>query len=126
MHSFLLVAVHIQVFWTLPIAGNVQLYSSPYCDALDTGKYSYGCFNFHSKWQLVVYYTLWVVYFALSASQLRYGLPLKKVASSVFFVKDDFGAQVATIYMAIPFAVELRCLLDFTFSKTALDNFQFW
>ena len=28
--------------------------------------------------------------------------------------------------MAIPFATELRCLLDFTFSKTALDIFQFW
>jgi piezo-type mechanosensitive ion channel component 1/2 len=30
------------------------------------------------------------------------------------------------VYQAIPFAVELRCLLDFTFSKTSLDIFQFW
>lgn len=30
------------------------------------------------------------------------------------------------IYMAIPFLIELRCLLDFTFSKTSLDIFQFW
>ena len=30
------------------------------------------------------------------------------------------GAQV---FMAIPFAIEVRCLLDFTFSKTALDVF---
>jgi hypothetical protein len=28
--------------------------------------------------------------------------------------------------MAIPFAIEVRCVLDFTFSKTALDVFQFW
>jgi hypothetical protein len=28
--------------------------------------------------------------------------------------------------MAIPFAVEVRCLLDFVFNKTALDVFQFW
>lgn len=74
----------------------------------------------------MVYYTLWAIYFTLSSYQLRHGLPLKKVASSVFFLDHDLGAPVATIYMAIPFAVELRCLLDFTFSKTALDNFQFW
>jgi hypothetical protein len=29
-------------------------------------------------------------------------------------------------YMAIPFAMEIRCVLDFTFSKTSLDVFQFW
>lgn len=28
--------------------------------------------------------------------------------------------------MAVPFVTELRCLLDFTFSKTSLDIFQFW
>lgn len=28
--------------------------------------------------------------------------------------------------MAIPFAIELRCLFDFTFTKTSLDVFQFW
>lgn len=33
------------------------------------------------------------------------------------------GAQ---IYYNAPFVTELRCLLDFTFSKTSLDIFQFW
>ena len=28
--------------------------------------------------------------------------------------------------MGIPFAADLRCLLDFAFSKSALDIFQFW
>jgi hypothetical protein len=30
------------------------------------------------------------------------------------------------VYQAIPFIIELRALLDFTFSKTALDIFQYW
>jgi hypothetical protein len=71
----------------------------------------------------MIYYTLWTLYFYFSAKQLQIGMPIKKEPSSVFFVKDDFGAPLAGIYMAIPFAVEIRCLLDFTFSKTALDNF---
>lgn len=28
--------------------------------------------------------------------------------------------------MNLPFAVELRCLFDFVFTKTSLDVFQFW
>jgi hypothetical protein len=32
----------------------------------------------------------------------------------------------ADIFYAIPFAVELRCLLDFTASNTSLDMFQFF
>lgn len=28
--------------------------------------------------------------------------------------------------MAIPFAVELRCLIDFVFTKTSLDIFWIW
>jgi len=35
-----------------------------------------------------------------------------------------FGA--ANMFYSLPFAVEVRCLLDFTFSKTSLDIFQFW
>ncbi len=30
------------------------------------------------------------------------------------------------MFYSLPFAVEVRCLLDFTFSKTSLDIFQFW
>lgn len=30
------------------------------------------------------------------------------------------------VYMMIPFAAELRCLCDFTFTKTSLDVFQYW
>jgi hypothetical protein len=36
---------------------------------------------------------------------------------------NGVGAQ---IYMMIPFAAELRCLFDFTFTRTALDVFQYW
>ena len=30
------------------------------------------------------------------------------------------------MFYSLPYAVEVRCLLDFTFSKTSLDIFQFW
>lgn len=38
----------------------------------------------------------------------------------------QFGYIGAQVYMALPFAAELRCLFDFVFTKTALDVFQYW
>jgi hypothetical protein len=48
-----------------------------------------------------------------------------KKPSSVLQYYNDFGMVIAQVYNAIPFVIELRCILDFTFSKTSLDVFQF-
>jgi hypothetical protein len=59
--------------------------------------------------------------------QIRYGFPIFKKASSVLQYNDSpLHLILANLYSGIPFMVELRALLDFTFSKTALDIFQFW
>lgn len=36
-----------------------------------------------------------------------------------------YSGLLAILYSALPFMMEIRCLLDFCFSKTALDVFQF-
>ena len=120
--------VHIQVFWILPISGNLKLYKKPFCDEnMREGDFDYGCFNFKSSTTMIVYYCLWLVYFWLSAEQLRYGFPLEKVYSSVCSIQADMpGPQLASAYMQIPFAVEIRCLIDYLPSKTSLDHFQFF
>jgi len=52
-----------------------------------------------------------------------------KEPSSVMQYQQEFILDtlpitiVPTLYSYIPFAVELRCILDFTFSTTALDVF---
>jgi hypothetical protein len=75
----------------------------------------------------MIFYALWCCYFMLSSLQLRRGFPIMKKASSVLQYNEDALALVgAQVYAAIPFVIEIRCLLDFTFSKTALDIFQFW
>lgn len=40
--------------------------------------------------------------------------------------EGQLGYIGAQVYMNIPFAAELRCLFDFTFTKTSLDVFQYW
>jgi hypothetical protein len=51
---------------------------------------------------------------------------MKKPSSVLQYDDNPLAVIGANVYYSIPFAIELRCLLDFTFSKTALDNFQFW
>jgi len=126
LHVFLIIYVHVQVFWYLPIKGNIDLYGTVYCDSNNHEVYNYGCFNFHSRLSIIGFYCLWLIYFSISANQLRYGLPIQKYASSVCSIESDEGAPICAVYMAIPFIAELRCLLDFIFSKTALDPFQYW
>ena len=57
---------------------------------------------------------------------MRKGLPTFKKASSVLGDYEWYHGVRAQIYMMIPFAAELRCLCDFTFTKTSLDIFQYW
>jgi hypothetical protein len=45
MHMMLLLAVHLYVFWYIPITGNLALYGTPDCD-IEKQKY-YGCKDFH-------------------------------------------------------------------------------
>jgi len=64
-----------------------------------------------------------LLYLTLSSLQLSYGFPIMKKPSSVLQYYNDLAKVGADIFYAIPFAVELRCLLDFTVSKTSLDMF---
>jgi len=124
LHWVILVCGHLYVFWALPIAGNLQLYGKANCDE-DLKDY-YGCMNFHENAYLRLLYVLILLYLVVSSLQLSYGFPIMKKPSSTLQYYNDLAKLGADIYIAIPFAVELRCLLDFTMSKTSLDIFQFY
>lgn len=47
IHMFLLVFLHLFIFWYIPINGNIQLYDSVICSN-DLVKY-YGCKDFHKN-----------------------------------------------------------------------------
>jgi len=121
MHWIILISSHIFVFWYIPITGNQLLYGTPECNKELESKY--GCKNFHSNPLLRTMYIIIAIYLTLSALQMKYGFTIQKKASSVMQYNTIPGMIGAQIFMAIPFAIEVRCLLDFTFSKTALDVF---
>jgi len=76
---------------------------------------------------LMIFYFLFCIYFSRSSCQIRYGFPIFKKASSVLQYNEDALALLgAQIFAALPYILEIRCLIDFTLSKTSLDIFQFW
>ncbi|OQR98286.1 hypothetical protein ACHHYP_08922 [Achlya hypogyna] len=99
-HYWVVLMVHLMLWVVIPRATKAYLTSQP---------------------ALVVYYLLQCAYLAVSAQQLKYGYvvfrgnPLS-VRKSDSFTKSCFG-----IYMATPFAFEMRALLDYICSTTALD-----
>ena len=122
MHMLILIAVHAFIFWYIPIDGNQKLYGTSKCN--EEQEKLYGCKNFHKNGYLKVFYGIICVYLLLSALQIRYGFPIMKKPSSVLQYNDSpLFLILANVYSGIPFMVELRALLDFTFSKTSLDIF---
>lgn len=122
MHMILLFLIHFYVFWYVPISGNIELYGSPNCDKSKM-KY-YGCKDFHRNSTLKFFYLVLCCYLFMSAMQIKFGLPIMKKPSSILQYNDNLVFYgLANVYQALPFIVEIRCLIDFSFAKTSLDIF---
>jgi len=91
----------------------------------DDVKY-YACKDFRYNPYLRYFYLLILLYCLFSAQQLSYGFSLIKKPSSVFQYYDGWSKLLADIYKAVPFVIEIRCILDFCFSYTALDIWQYF
>jgi hypothetical protein len=117
----MLIFSHFYCFWLIPIKANYELYGTAACN--QEQKQYYGCYQFKENPYLRILYILFVLYLIVSSFQLSYGFPILKKASSVFYFYNDLGMIIAQVYNFIPFVIEIRCLLDFTFSKTSLDVF---
>ena len=64
------------------------------------------------------------MYFYLSAYQIKVGLPEIRKGSFIVDQFNVYGSTIYRAYLAIPFIFELRSIIDWTFTKTALDVFQ--
>ena len=110
-------------FWYYPINGNVALQGHKWCDQEASGV---GCNDFQSNWALIIAYLLYLVYFFYSAIQIRTGHPEIRDVNSLTKKDSNINKWIFQGYLAIPFLWELRTITDWTFTKTALDLFQWF
>eukprot|EP00479_Gromia_sphaerica_P009507 TRINITY_DN4025_c0_g1_i1.p1 TRINITY_DN4025_c0_g1~~TRINITY_DN4025_c0_g1_i1.p1 ORF type:complete len:134 (+),score=6.57 TRINITY_DN4025_c0_g1_i1:228-629(+) len=77
---------------------------------------------FSSNSALQFFFILKLIYFALSAVQIRYGYPqFDKHHNRITRRTSSLRVKIFKLYRLIPFLFELRVLLDWICTKTALD-----
>ena len=123
LQLFLLVVIHLIVFWYFPIKANKSLQVTPYWDFDDpeTGK---SCNEVFMNPFLLGFYLLYCIYFLISALQIRYGLPEFRKGSFAMGDTGPINKAMFQGYIAIPFILELKIVSDWTFTRTSLDLFQ--
>jgi hypothetical protein len=120
--------VHAFVFWYFPITGNIKLQIFPYCVTKTSNKKEnqINCNEFGDNWALVVFYILYCCYFWVSALQIRYGVAEMKKGNFLMNSYHIVNYVAFKGFMAIPFIFELKTFVDWTFTRTALDVFQWF
>jgi hypothetical protein len=82
MHWFLLIFVHIYIFYYVPLSSSFAMFGQPQC-RLDQLEH-YPCKNFEYNYALQILYILYCIKLWLSARQLSVGLPIMRAASTLF------------------------------------------
>lgn len=81
------------------------------------------CNRFEDNGWLITMYIMFCIYFTLSASQIRLGLPELKRGGFLLGNYDVVSKLIFETWYYIPFLFELRTIIDWTFNTTTLDVF---
>ena len=117
----LLVLVHFFVFWYWPMKGNYQAQGTFLCQRNIANAEK--CNDFSTNGYLVTFYILYCCYFAISALQIRFGLPELRKGAFMMGGYTVINNGLMKGFLAIPFLFELRVITDWTFTHTSLDLF---
>jgi len=104
LHISLLISFHIFIYWFLPKSQGV------FCPLCSTT----------SMW----FYILYSVYFTLSAYQLKSGIPEFKGRMVLMEGYSPLNQYAFIAYKSMPFFFEIKTFMDWTFTDTALNVFQ--
>ena len=122
LQLILLILIHIIVFWYFPITANLGSMSTSFCQFKE--ETDSDCNEVFQNWTLVVFYLLYCGYFLFSALQIRYGLPELRKGNFSMGGYSGINKGMFMGFMAAPFIFELKIIADWTFTRTALDLFQ--
>lgn len=119
LHGTLLIGVHFAIFWYFPGSSN-----KVYCS---NSKNETSCNDFTTNMFLRIFYVLYVLYLIFEAQQIRFGLPnFTEVSFPLMRYIGPYTSSLFKFYRGAPFLFELRTVIDWTFTKTGLDIFQWF
>ncbi|OMJ88807.1 hypothetical protein SteCoe_9194 [Stentor coeruleus] len=119
LHGTLLIGVHFAIFWYFPGSSN-KIYCS-------NSKNEASCNDFTTNIFLRIFYILYVLYLIFEAQQISFGLPnFTEISSPLMRNIGPFTSSLFKFYRGAPFLFELRTVIDWTFTNTGLDIFQWF
>ena len=118
MQLLIVIFAHIFVFFFLPMQGNSNLYNNPLC--VDEDK----CYEFLDSPLIIIFYILYIIYFVGSGLQIKYGFYDMKRKSMLKSGNSSINGGIYSGFKAIPFLYEIKLAIDWTFTSTCLDLFQ--
>ena len=119
MQMLIVIFGHIFIFFFMPMYGNYKLNANVYCT-----ENSKECNNFLKNPSLPIFYIFYLAYFISSGLQVKYGFYDMKKKSVLKEKSNSLYGGVYAGYKAVPFLYEIKLGIDWTFTTTCLDLFQ--
>ena len=118
LHIIITIFAHAFIFFYLPMKGNYNVSNTIYClDEQDCNDFLYNPF-------LIIFYCIYVIYLIGSGLQVKYGFYDLKRKSLLKHGHSAINGGIYSAYKAIPFLYEIKLAIDWTFTSTCLDFFQ--
>ena len=136
LHLIIAIGIHLFIFLYCPMVGNNNIYGDVYCtkknikeeqtDASqdDDNDEEVKCNDFSYNLYLIFFYLIYLIYLVTSGLQIKYGFYDMKRKSLLKSGDKSINGVIYNIYKAIPFLYEIKLAIDWTFTKTCLDLFQ--
>jgi hypothetical protein len=122
LHVFLVVCIHGFIFWYLPMIGNTNMHNNYYCDT--EKRKNKDCNDFLYNGYLITFYIFYLIYFIFSSIQIQFGLLDMRKKSLLMRGDNVIYSSSFKVFNSIPFLYELKLLIDWSFTPTALDLFK--
>ena len=122
LHLFIVIAGHAFIFFYAPLKGNYNLNHEILC-SLEDGDYEQ-CNNFLENSALIWFYLLYMIYFIFSGMQVKFGFYDMKRKSLLKSGYSSINKLINTAFKSIPFIYEIKLCIDWAFTPTSLDLFQ--
>ena len=119
LHIFSTFICHFFAFFYFPMTGNNNLLNTVYCNEQDSNL----CNDFTNNAFIIIFYILYIVYLYFSSVQIRLGYyDIRR--KSLFKRNTNITNYMYKIFNAIPFLPQIRNIIDWTFTSTCFDLFQ--
>jgi hypothetical protein len=118
MHLVTILVNHIIIFFYFPIKGNMNIGCGIYCPNDEQSN------DFNNNYLIWIFYLLNLIYMVLSALQIKYGFYDIKRKSLFKKGQDELYSNMGSLFQNVPFLYEIKNAIDWTFTHTCLDLFQ--